>query len=163
MALHTTTLTAIRIELYLHTVLARHPSYLPSAPSAQHAALTPMRLLATPIDYHFTYLPEPALRLIRPNRYLLHLPNNTSASLLVHQPSRPPTTPDHPLHKTPAHSTASQPTCQPTQTPANPAVRSSPKNVPTKPPLPTSPSHHSQPQPTYPCPLSLFHNIKHSL
>ena len=163
MALHTTTLPAIRIELYLHTVLAHHPSYVPSAPSAQHAALTPIRWLATPIDYHFTYPPKPALRPIRPIRYLLHLPNTTPASLLVHKPSRPPTTPDHPLHKTPVHSTASQPIRQPSQTPANPAVRLSPKNVPIKPSLPSSPSHHPQPQLAYSCPLSLFLKIKHSL
>ena len=86
-----------------------------------------------------------------------------SAQQHARQPSRPPTTPDHLLCKTPAHSTASQPTRQPTQTPANPAVRSSLKNVPTKPPLPSSPSHHPQPQLTYPCPLSLFLDIKHSL
>ena len=101
MALHTTTLTAIQIELYLHTVLAQHPSYLPSAPSAQHAALTPICSLATRIDYHFTHPPKPTFHLIRPNRYLLHLSNNTPASLLVCQPSRPPITPDHPLHKMP--------------------------------------------------------------
>ena len=115
MALHTTTLTAIRIELYLHTVLAQHPSYLqvPSAPSAQHAALTPIRSLSTPIDYHFTYPPKPAHCLNVPTASYSICPTTrppafSSTSPLVRPPhqitcstKRPPTPPPPSQHVSP--------------------------------------------------------------